>query len=112
MDNNSRIAWDPQNGPYETREQAEQAYADFTRGADSGTLGSRYRFLADAITDVIEEFAAAGAYDRELAFKLGGLLTATEVGVVCSWIRRTAGDRPDDSVNIVNPDLQLPEADR
>jgi hypothetical protein len=92
----SRTGYDDQNGPYDTREQAEAAYADFTRGAESGMLASRFQFLADAIEDVIVDLgAAAGAYDREVAAKLAALLTATEIGVICSWIRRAAGDQPE-----------------
>jgi len=88
---------DPQNGPYETREQAVAAFDAFTRGADSGTLGSRDQVLAEAIVDILDEYSGSGRYDYDLAWKLAGLLSATDVGVICSWLRRVAGDRPEAS---------------
>jgi hypothetical protein len=87
--------YDDQNGPYATREQAEAAYAYFTRSAESGTLGTRARFPADAIIDALDEFASTGAYDRDLAERLASLLTEVDIGVVCSWVRRAAHDRPE-----------------
>ena len=87
--------WDPQNGPYASRAEAEAAYADFTRGAESSTLASRGRFLGDALVDVIDEFGSTGAYDRDLIGRLADLLTAVDMGVICSWIRRAAHDRPE-----------------
>lgn len=86
--------YDPQNGPYGTRAEAEAAYALFARGAESSTLASRGRFLADALVDVIDEFGNTGAYDRDLIGRLADLLTAVDIGVICSWVRRAAHDRP------------------
>lgn len=89
-------AWDSQNGPYESREQAEAAYAYLARGAESGAyLADRTQFLAESIIDTIDNFAETGAYDRQLAGRLAAQLAVTDVGVIASWVRRAAGDRPD-----------------
>ena len=88
-------AWDPQNGPYDSREQAEAAYVHLARGAESGTLAGRTQFLAESVIDAIDEFASTGAYDRQLAGRLAAMLSATDMGVLASWVRRAAGDRPE-----------------
>lgn len=94
---------DPANGPYATRAEAQAAYAALTRAAARGTSGppgeqlvfTRGQLLAEAIIDTIDGFASTGGYDRQLAAWLGELLDATDVGVICSWIRRAAHDRPE-----------------
>ena len=101
---------DPADGPFRDRMHAGEVFARFRQAAESGTFGPRDRFLADALVDAVDSFPGAemGAYDRQLAAWLGELLDPVDVGVICSWIRRAARDRPDDTVHIVNPDL--PEA--
>ena len=66
------------------------------RGAESGTLAGRTQFLAESVTDAIDNFAATGAYDRQLAGRLAATLSATDMGVIASWVRRAARDVPDD----------------
>lgn len=101
-------ARDPANGPYATREEAEAAFADLARGAESGTLGTRTQFLAASVIDTIDNFAETGAYDQQLAGRLASLLGAADIGVIASWVRRAAHDRPDPDVYVVNPGLDVP----
>jgi hypothetical protein len=95
---------DPADGPFDSRPQAEAAFAGFAAAAARGHTGppgeqityTLSQFLADAITDTIESNGGQlGAYDRMLIAHLGGYLDAVEVATVCSWIRRTDRDRPE-----------------
>ena len=88
-------AWDDQCGPYESRESAEEAYEYLARGAGSSTLAGRTQFLAETIIDALDEFSETGAYDRQLAGRLAAMLSATDMGVIASWVRRAAGDVPE-----------------
>jgi hypothetical protein len=103
-------AADPEDGPFRDRMEAGAAFARFREAAERGTSGppgeqlvfTRGQHLAEALTDTVEDLGAElGGYDRQLAAWLGELLDPTDIGVICSWIRRAAHDRPD---------LQLPEA--
>jgi hypothetical protein len=92
---------DPTDSPFGTRQQAEAVFAHFRRGAERGTYGPASQFLADALADSIHVFdVQLGEYDRQLITRLAQVLDPVDVAVICSWIRRAAHDRPDQSVYI------------
>jgi hypothetical protein len=101
MDNHSAI---PPDGPFDSRPQAEAAFADFAAAAARGRTGppgeeityTMAQFLADAITDTIEDLdGPPGAYDRALITHLAGYLDPVEAATLISWIRRTRRDYPE-----------------
>jgi hypothetical protein len=93
----------PGNGPFASRQRAEHVFAVFRQDAERGTSGppgeqlvfTTHQLLAETLTDTIEYYAALGDYDRQLIGRLAGLLDATDIGVVCSWIYRVTGDTYD-----------------
>jgi hypothetical protein len=86
----------PGNGPFASRQQAEEVFADMRRGAASGTFGTATEFLADYLADSIDCFGAAvGPYDRMLITRIAGLFDAVDVAVIASWLYRVMQDRYD-----------------
>jgi len=93
----------PGNGPFDTREQAEAVFAAFSQAARRGTSGppgeqmffAARQWKAEALADTIELWAPLGDYDRQVIAALAGLLDATDIGVVCSWLYRIKADQYD-----------------
>ena len=111
--NHSDSPPDPSDGPFDSRPAAEAVFGEFRAAAERGHSGppgeqitySLGQFLTDAITDTIESLGGRiGAYDRALIIHLAGYLDPVEAATVCSWIRRAAGDRPEQATHIVSPD--------
>lgn len=108
----------PSDGPFASRQQAEAVFAHFRQAAQRGRSGPPWEqltyttpgFLADSLADTIDSFpgAVVAAYDRILIDRIAGLFDPVDVAVIMSWIRRAAGDRPDATTHIVNPEGWLP----
>ncbi len=91
------------DGPFDTRAQAAARFARFRRTARSGTFGPG--FLADSLADTIDVFPGAGLgrYDLELIGRLAAMLDVIDLAVIMSWIRRAAGDEPDETTYYARP---------
>lgn len=93
----------PDDGPFDSRAQASARFAPFRRTARSGTFGPG--FAAQSLADTIDVFPGAdlGRYDLEVIGRLAALLDVIDLAVVMSWIRRAAGDAPDETVYYARP---------
>jgi hypothetical protein len=97
----------PENGPFQTREQAAAVFAAFAQAAETGTAGppgeqltfTGPQFLAESLTDAIEMWATAGDYDRQLIGRLAARLDAVDIAVIMSWLYRIRPDhrQPEDT---------------
>lgn len=98
------------DGPFGTIEQARIRYAGYARAA-AGQFGSAQRFNLGMLTDVLVTTGVVlGDYDREVIGRLAEALDVVDCAVVNSLFQRAAGDTYDETVYVVNPDLELPEA--
>jgi hypothetical protein len=98
------------DGPFGTAEQAHIRYAGYARAA-SGQFGPAPRYSRDMLTDTLDTIGVRlGDYDRDVVGRLGELLGVVDCAVVNSLFQRAAGDTYDETVYVVNPDLELPEA--
>ena len=86
----------PGNGPFRSRQQAEETFAAVRRGAESGQLGTAGHFKSGYLADSIDVLGAElGDYDLDLIGRLAELLDAVDVAVIASWAYRLMHDVPD-----------------
>lgn len=99
----------PGNGPFRSREQAEEVFAHVRHGAGSGTFGTAADFLTGYLADSIDVHdAELGDYDLALIGRLAELLDAVDIAVVASWFYRVAHDEYDPAEHIVTGPMPSP----
>jgi hypothetical protein len=82
-----------QDGPFQTRQQAAAAFADWLAGPRGGISATASQHAAEALTDTLDVLGVPlGAFDRAVVSELAELDPLT-VAIVMSWLHRAARDQ-------------------
>ena len=83
-----------QDGPFQTRQQAATAFADWLTGPRGSIPSTASQHAAEALTDTLGVLGVPlGAFDHAVIGELAELDPLT-VAIVMSWLHRAARDQP------------------
>ena len=78
------------DGPFQTRQQAAAAFADWLSGPRGSIPATATQFAAEALTDTLDVLGVPlGAFDHAVI----GELDPLTVAIVMSWLHRAARDQ-------------------